>query len=198
MVGQLIIPHLHVPYHRYTIILQLHSLLLMCKTILTPNRLGTLSPDPLFIPPFSDDFVCSPLQTVPKRGPLTRRVVMDLSFPHGFSVNDGIPQDSYLGENFKLRLRGIDWLVDFILEKGRHCLVFKKDLRRAYRQFPIDPKDHNVLGVSYQGKFYFDTCCSFGLRTSAMICQRMTKAVVHIFTKQGFLADVYLDDFYGA
>ena len=31
-----------------------------------------------------------------------------------------------------------------------------------------------------------------------MIYQRMTKAVVHIFTEQGFLADVYLDDFYGA
>ena len=31
-----------------------------------------------------------------------------------------------------------------------------------------------------------------------MICQRTTKAVVHIFTKQDFLADVYLDNFYGA
>ena len=31
-----------------------------------------------------------------------------------------------------------------------------------------------------------------------MICQRTTKAVVHIFNEQGFLADVYLDDFYGA
>ena len=30
-----------------------------------------------------------------------------------------------------------------------------------------------------------------------MICQRTTKAVVHIFTEQGFSADVYLDDFYG-
>ena len=30
-----------------------------------------------------------------------------------------------------------------------------------------------------------------------MICQRTTKAAVHIFTDQGFLADVYLDDFYG-
>ena len=31
-----------------------------------------------------------------------------------------------------------------------------------------------------------------------MICQRTTKAVVHIFTEQPFSADVYLDDFYGA
>ena len=153
---------------------------------------------PFDYPPFSDNFVCSPIQTVPKRGSSTRRVVMDLSFPHGSSVNDGIPQDTYLGKPFKLRLPGIDRLIDFILEKGRHCLVFKKDLQQAYQQFPIDPKDYNLLGFSYQGKFYFDTRCPFGLRTSAMICQRTTKAVVHIFTEQGFSADVYLDDFYGA
>lgn len=149
-------------------------------------------------PPFAEAFVCSPLQTVPKRGSSTRRVVMDLSFPRGSSVNDGIPPDTYLGEQFKLRLPGIDRLVDFILAKGRHCLVFKKDLRRAYRQFPVDPKDYSLLGFCYQGQFYFDTRCPFGLRSSALICQRTTKAVVHIFTGQGFSADVYLDDFYGA
>lgn len=31
-----------------------------------------------------------------------------------------------------------------------------------------------------------------------MICQRATKAVIHIFTHSGFSADVYLDDFYDA
>ena len=153
---------------------------------------------PFHHPPFADDFVCSPLQTVPKRGSSTRRVVMDLSFPQGSSVNDGIPPDSYLGDQFKLRLPGIDRLVEFILAKGRNCLVFKKDLRRAYRQFPVDPRDYSLLGFCFQGQFYFDTRCPFGLRSSAMICQRTTKAVVHIFNGQGFSADVYLDDFYGA
>ena len=52
--------------------------------------------------PFSNDFACSPPQTVLKRGSSTRRVVMDLSFPPGCSVNDGIPQDTYLGEYYKL------------------------------------------------------------------------------------------------
>ena len=52
---------------------------------------------------------------------------MDISFPKGSSVNDGIPHDSYLGDQFKLCLPGIDWLVEFILAKGRNCLVFKKD-----------------------------------------------------------------------
>ena len=109
---------------------------------------------PFNSPPFSDDFVCSPLQTRMK--------------------------------------------LEFILAKGRNCLVFKKDLRRAYRQFPFDPKDYSLLGFCYQGKFYFDTRCPFGLRSSALICHRTTQAVVHIFNEQEFSADVYLDDFYGA
>ena len=53
---------------------------------------------------------------------------MDLSFPPGCSINGSISQDTYLGEYYKLRLPGIDRLVEFILEKGRHCLVFKKNL----------------------------------------------------------------------
>lgn len=53
---------------------------------------------------------------------------MDLFFAQGSSVNDGIPSDTYLGDHFKLRLPGIDRLVEFILAKGRNCLVFKKDM----------------------------------------------------------------------
>ena len=47
------------------------------------------------------------------------------------------------------------------------------------------------------GLLYFDTRCPFGLRSSALVCQRTTRAVIHIFTKEGYTADVYLDDFYG-
>ena len=52
--------------------------------------------------------VCSPLQTVPKRGSSQHRVVMDLSFPPSRSVNSGIPGAFYLDEPYKLRLRKIN------------------------------------------------------------------------------------------
>ena len=103
-----------------------------------------------------------------------------------------------MGDQFKLRLPGIDPLVEFILAKGCNCLVFKKDLCRAYRQFRVDPRYYSLLGFCFQGQFYFDTRCPFGLRSSAMICQHTTKTIIHIFNGQAFLADVYLDDFYGA
>ena len=118
-------------------------------------------------------------------------------FPSGCSINDGISQNTYLGEYFKLQLPQIDRLVEFTLKKGRNCLVSKKDLCRAYCQFPIDPKDYHLIGCHYQGKFYFVTR-PFSLHSSALIFQCTTKAIVHIFPKQGFLADVYLGDSYGA
>lgn len=148
--------------------------------------------------PLHQPLVCSPLQTVPKRGSNKRRVVMDLSYPPNSSVNSGISASSYLNEPYKLRLPGIDRLCQFILQHGRGCLLYKKDLQRAYRQLPIDPKDYNLLGFQFNGRLYFDTRCPFGLRTSAMICQRTTSAVIYIFTQRGYTADVYLDDFYGA
>ena len=64
--------------------------------------------------------------------------------------------------------------------------------------FNADPKDCHLLGFNFDNHLYFDTRCPFGLRSSAMICQRRTKAVIYIFTQSNFSADVYVDDFYGA
>ena len=123
---------------------------------------------------------------------------MDLSFPPDRLVNSAVPLNTYLDSPFKLRLPGKDRLCELILSKGRGCLIYKKDLQRAYRQIPIDPRDYHLLGFNFDNQFYFDTRCPFSLRTSAMICQRTTKAVIYIFTQSAFSADVYLDDFYGA
>ena len=110
---------------------------------------GPFSTNPLHKP-----LVCSPLQTVPKRGSSKRPVVLDLSFPPTFSVNSGILSNTYLDSPFKLRLLGINRLCKLILAKGRGCCVYKKDLQRAYRQFPIDL-------VCYTAVFRVVTqCCS--------------------------------------
>jgi len=117
---------------------------------------------------------------------------------HRLSVNSGIAKTHYLDNEFQLRLPGIDRLREFIVNKGSGCYVYKKDLKRAYRQFPIDPKDYKYLGFSWDGLLYFDTRCPFGVRSSVLVCQRTTRAVIHVFTKEGYTADVYLDDFYGS
>ena len=65
-----------------------------------------------------------------------------MSFPKGKSVNDGIKKDNYLDDQISLKYPTVDRLVDIVRKKGRGCMLFKRDLRRFYRQIP---KDYNKL-----------------------------------------------------
>ncbi|XP_048588724.1 uncharacterized protein LOC116606981 isoform X3 [Nematostella vectensis] len=101
---------------------------------------------PFTDPPFGGGFVTSPLNTVPKRDSEERRVIVDLSWPKGGSVNDGIPCDSFLGDPFVTCYPTIDDIVEAIVQFGPGCFLYKRDLRQAYRQFPVDPGDYRLLG----------------------------------------------------
>lgn len=67
---------------------------------------------------------------------------MDLSHPEGMAVNDGIDKDCYLGQQVKLIVPKVDNLVSIVKRKGRGCLLFKVDLKRFFKQIPIDPGMH--------------------------------------------------------
>ena len=148
--------------------------------------------------PFSSDVVFSPLGSTEKRDSEDRRVIMDLSFPRGGSVNDAIPKDTYLGHQVNLTFPRIDELVELVRIKGQGCMLFKKDLRRAYRQIRVDVGQANYLGFTWEGLMYFDISLPMGLRSSALCCQRTTLCIQHIYKNQGFDLVVYLDDLGGA
>ena len=46
--------------------------------------------------------------------------------------------------------------------KGRGCLLFKRDLRRFYRQIGIDIVDSSLVGYTFNGYMYFDKVLSMG------------------------------------
>ena len=52
--------------------------------------------------PFLGAVALSPLNSVPKQDSSERRIIVDLSWPAGTSVNDGISSSSYLGEDISL------------------------------------------------------------------------------------------------
>ena len=84
--------------------------------------------------PFSPWYRTNPLMTRPKRDSQDRRVILDLSYPEGASVNAQIPSQSLLNATFKLRLPTPKQLADRIMTLGPGCHLFKIDLSRAYRQ----------------------------------------------------------------
>ncbi|CAC5384008.1 unnamed protein product [Mytilus coruscus] len=67
--------------------------------------------------PFNDHLVISPLNSVPKANSEERRVIMDLSFPKGKSVNDGIDKNVYLGKHVELHYPNVDNFIENIKEK---------------------------------------------------------------------------------
>lgn len=153
---------------------------------------GPYDSNPLQLP-----LATSPLSAVPKKNTTDKRVVMDLSFPSSTSVNDGIPKDQFLGEPFKLTYPTIRSLIDIIQEHGPGCLLYKLDLRRAYRQLPVDPHDYHLLGFWWREAYFIDTRLPFGLRSAPQACQRVTNAITYMHAQNGYSAVNYLDDFGG-
>jgi hypothetical protein len=148
--------------------------------------------------PFVSELKISPLNTVTKRDSPERRVILDLSFPSGKSVNDHISKEFYLGEKVELSYPNVDDLVGIIKDKGPRCMLFKKDLKRAYRQIPVGPGNIHFIGFSWENCLFVDRVLPMGLRSSAQICQRITTAVCYMYFQMGFSAVNYLDDFGGA
>lgn len=163
------------------------------KYLATEVQLGAML-GPFPTQPFST-CATSPLHTVPKRNSDSRRIVVDLSYPSPTSVNDGIPMDTYEGEPMQLQYKGIDDLIQRMVDLGQGCLLYKADLHRAYRQLRLCPADYFLTGLHWREQWYIDMSIPFGLRTSAMACQRTTDAVNFIFPY--FLCN-YLDDLAGA
>ena len=103
---------------------------------------------------------CSPLLSRPKEGG-KRRIIMNLSFPQGASLNDAVDRDHYDGIPFKLKFPTLDNIVEAIIQCD-DPFISKIDIARAFRQLPIDPRDALKLGICWEGKYYCDIHCAFG------------------------------------
>ena len=139
----------------------------------------------------------SPLMTRDKPSGMGKRVIIDLSFPPGRSVNDGVQKHAFQGRPFTYTLPSPLDLAEAILRAGPGASLWKADLERAYRQMRIDPLDYPLLAVRHQGRTYLDVCPSFGCRCSGGAQQRVSNSVVHLMTMAGYKTIAYVDDFCG-
>ena len=121
--------------------------------------------------PFPSKIGISPLSTRPKKDSEERRLILDLSFPIGNSVNDGILKDNYLGFAVKLTFPKVDDFAFRIFSLGQRCMMFKIDLSRYFRQLPLNPGDYSLIGYIVDGKIYFGKVLPMGLRSAPYIAQ---------------------------
>ena len=108
---------------------------ILTTTLIRKNQLGAIL-GPFDLPPISD-LHCSPILTQPKSGSDKQRVIIDLSWLQGQSVNARVATDKYLKTEFTLKFPSIDDIVQRVVRGN--CLLFKIDLKQAFRQ--LKPKD---------------------------------------------------------
>ena len=129
---------------------------------------------PFHKPPFPT-YRCSPIGVAPKKAPGTFRLIMDLSFPQGGSVNDSIDKS-----DFSLSYITVDNAIDYILQLGSGCWLSKVDIESAFRIVPVKPSQWHLLGFLWKEKYYFDKVLSMGGRSSPCIFNSISEAAEYI------------------
>lgn len=100
------------------------------------------------------------------------RLITDLSFPHGRSVNDGIDPDLC-----SLSYITVDAVADRIRQLGVGTMMAKVDIESAYRLIPVHPDDRPLQAVQWEGKLFVDSRLPFGLRSAPKIFNAVADAL---------------------
>lgn len=143
--------------------------------------------------------VCSPIGTVPKPHSAKLRTIHHLSHPrvasagHLPSVNQGI-----LPEFVTLEYENLHPLLDFVRENP-NCLLWKDDLRDAFRHIVTCVSDAALLGFTLDGVAYRENALTFGGRSSPWLFNLFAE-MLHWIVSSCTRMPVhhYLDDFFGA
>ncbi len=135
---------------------------------------------------------CSPFGVIPKKGKPGRwRLIVNLSAPEGHSVNDGIDR-----ELSSVAYTSVDDVIRRVLRLGKGALIAKADVKAAYRNIPVHPRDRWLLRMRWEGVTYVDGTLPFGLRSAPLLFTAVGDAIEWIATQRGakWLRH-YIDDF---
>ncbi len=139
-----------------------------------------------------DNYHISPLAAQEKKTPGEYRILHDLSWPKGASVNDEIPKNAG-----KCTYQSMDAIIDSLVELGPNTNLTVIDIEHAYKVLPVHPFDVPKMGFYFDGHFYFDKTLAMGCRTSAKIFERFSSALEWIMKHKCSLKHLHhvLDDF---
>ena len=134
----------------------------------------------------------SPIGLVLKKNtPGKWRLIVDLSSPLDYSINDGISR-----ERSSLSYMSVDHLAALIVSEGRGSFLVKADVKEAYHMVTIHPEDQHLLGVQWDGAVYVDRMLPFGLCSTPKIFSAIADTVQWMLRRNGISKGLhYLDDF---
>ena len=116
------------------------------------------------------------------------RVIVDLSWPIGTSVNSCIHDNQFDCMSFNLKYPTIDMVIEKIEELGPEALLYKVDLERAFRNLRINPIAYPLCCLKWNDVTYVDVSVAFGLKIGAAACQMCADVITQI-TSAGSLGN---------
>ena len=75
-------------------------------------------------------------------------------------------------------------------------MIYKKNIKRAFRHVKLDPKDYDLLGLHQDG-WFLNTCLPFGYRHGIALFQRLNDTVHHMMCQDDYEVTNYIDDILG-
>ena len=135
----------------------------------------------------------SRFRVIPKGTTGKWRLIVDMSFPKGSSVNDGIREAVS-----SLTYVGIGDAMKVIVQLGKGTLLEKADIKSAYRNVPVHhPADRwLMMGMRWRKAPFIDTPLPFGLRSAPKLFTAIADGAEWIARKEGVRFVMhYLDDF---
>lgn len=148
-------------------------------------------------PPFPI-FRVNPMGLVPKAVIDTFRMIVDLSRPTFGSVNFYIPEWAS-SVTYPTVQDAIDIILD-IKRRGLEPVLFKYDIRSAFRLLPIAPEFYPLLGLYHEDIGYLiDAALPMGSSSSCQLFQSFSDLVKYLMINYCGADHInnYLDDFLG-
>ena len=133
---------------------------------------------PFHEPPFPH-FRSNPIGLVEKKGGSGYRLIHHLSFPEGSSVNDFIPK-----EFSSVHYASIQDAIKSIMSFKGEVFLAKSDIAQAFRNVPVHPCEYPLLGMHWDGMFYYDKCLPMGAASSCSIFEKVSTALEWILRTQ--------------
>ena len=165
------------------------------KNMLKEVTLGHTA-GPFCSPPFPNLQVY-PIGVIPKKHSSEWRTIFHLSYPkhRSTSVNAHIPPESYSLQYIK-----VDHAIAILQDLGPGCFMSKLDIKSAFRNVPVHPSDWELLGMKWEGLYFFDMVLPFGLRSAPFLFDEFSSAVEWIIQTKLYIPNVIhiLDDFFFA
>ena len=76
-----------------------------------------------------------------------------------------------------------------VLNCGKGCYMYKRDLSTFFLQIPLDPVNYSQVAFIWRSSVFFFVRLMFGLRHSSYQGQRITDAITWVHKNMGLLTE---------